>query len=245
MTSTPQDPSGSNPPQWNDPGQQSQPPQYPGQQPPQYPGQSSQGSGQQPPQYPGQSSQGSYPAYSGAQGSDQYGSQYGGSQYGGSQYGSGYSQGGGMSRPATVTAAAVITIVMSALTGLFWVGLGLAMILAGDSITDALLDEPDVMSELDRANITPTQLQDGISVFGVVCLVIGLLMLAVILAARGVLKGSNGARIVVVVAAVLTLLFGLLLITSVISILWMIAAIAVIVLLYVGDANRWFDKSRR
>lgn len=229
MTSTPQDPSGSNPPQWNDPGQQSQPPQYPGQQQPsQYPG-------QQPPQYP-ESSQGSYPAYSGTQGSD---------QYGGSQYGSGYSQGGSMSRPSTVTAAAVITIIMSALTGLFWVGLGLAMILAGDSITDALLDEPEVMSELDRANITPTQLQDGISVFGVVCLVIGLLMLAVILAARGVLKGSNGARIVVVIAAVLTLLFGLLLITSVISVLWMIAAIAVIVLLYVGDANRWFDKSRR
>jgi hypothetical protein len=40
---------------------------------------------------------------------------------------------------------------------------------------------------------------------------------------------------------VLTVLVGLLFITSVISVLWIVAGIAVIVLLYVGDASRWFS----
>jgi hypothetical protein len=203
MTSTPQDPSGSNPPQWNNPGQQSP--------------------------------QGSYPGYPGGQ--PEYQQPYG--QGGQPQYG------GDMKRPGTVTAAAVIAIVMSALTGIFWVLLGLAMLLAGDRITDALLDEPEVVTELERANITPSQLQDSIAVFGVIFVVIGLIMLAVIFAARSVLKGSKAGRIVLVIASVITLLLGLLMITSGIAVIWMIAAIAVIVLLYVGDANRWFEARSR
>ena len=238
---TPQNPGGSNPPQWNNPGGQ-QPPPYPGQQPSpsggSYPGQPSPGGGSYPGQpspgggsYPGQQPSpggGSYPGYPGGQPGYQQ-QQYGQSTHGGSGQ-----------RPGGVTAAAWITIIMSALTGILWLLLGLAMLVAGDEINDEFQKDEAVMAELDRAGVTPQQLEDGIQVFGIVCMVIGLLMLAVILLARGVLKGSNGARIGLVIASVLTILVGILFIGSVISILWIIAGIAVIVLLYVGDASRWF-----
>nr|CAA9360058.1 MAG: hypothetical protein AVDCRST_MAG46-3215 [uncultured Nocardioidaceae bacterium] len=231
---TPQNPGGSNPPQWNNPGGQ-QPPPYPGQQSPQgggsYPGQQpSPGGGSYPGQQPSTGG-GSYPGYpSGQSGYQQQ--QYG--QGGQGQYG------GSGKRPGGVTAAAWITIIMSALTGLLWLILGLAMLVAGDEINEEIQKDQTTMDELDRAGITAQQLEDGIQVFGIICMVIGLLMLAVIFLARGVLKGSNGARIGLVIASVLTVLIGILFIGSVVSILWIIAGIAVIVLLYVGDANRWF-----
>jgi len=249
---TPQNPGGPNPPQWNNPGGQQ--PQYPGQQSPgggSYPGQQSPGGGSYPGQqspgggsYPGQQSPsggsypgqqppggGSYPGYPGGQ--PGYQQQYGQSGHG--------QPGGGMQRPGGVTAAAWIAIVMSALTGLLWLILGFAMLVAGDEINEEIQKDQTTMDELDRAGITSQQLEDGIQVFGIICMVIGLLMLAVIFLARGVLKGSNGARIGLVIASVLTVLVGLLFITSVISVLWIVAGIAVIVLLYVGDASRWFS----
>lgn len=215
---TPQNPEG-NPPQWNNPGQSPPPP-------PQYPGQ----------QHPPQQSAGSYPGYPGGQ--PGYGQQQHG-QAGQGQYG------GDMQRPGGVTAAAWIAIVMSALTGLFWLLAGLAMLLGGDAISDAVRDDDAFVAELERANLTMTQFEDGVRVFGAISIGIGLLILAVILIARGVLKGSNGARIALVVASAITAIIGLLLITSVISLLWIAAAIAVIVLLYVGDANRWFESKKR
>lgn len=224
---TPQNPGGPNPPQWNNPGGQ-QPPPYPGQQPSpsggSYPGQQSSSGGG-----------GSYPGYPGGQPGGQPGYQQ--QQYG--QGGQGQYGGSGQ-RPGGVTAAAWITIIMSALTGILWLLLGLAMLVAGDEINEEIQKDQATMDELDRAGITGQQLEDSIQVFGIVCIVIGLLMMAVIFLARGVLKGSNGARIGLVIASVLTVIVGLLLIGTLVSILWIIAGIAVIVLLYVGDANRWF-----
>ena len=224
---TPQNPGGPNPPQWNNPGGQ-QPPPYPGQQPSpsggSYPGQQSSSGGG-----------GSYPGYPGGQPGGQPGYQQ--QQYG--QGGQGQYGGSGQ-RPGGVTAAAWITIIMSALTGILWLLLGLAMLVAGDEINEEIQKDEATMDELDRAGITGQQLEDSIQVFGIVCIVIGLLMMAVIFLARGVLKGSNGARIGLVIASVLTVIVGLLLIGTLVSILWIIAGIAVIVLLYVGDANRWF-----
>jgi hypothetical protein len=220
---TPQNPGGSNPPQWNTPGGQ-QPPPYPGQQPSpsggSYPGQQSSSGGG-----------GSYPGYPAVQPGYQQ------QQYGQSGYGQ---HGGSGQRPGGVTAAAWITIIMSALTGILWLLLGLAMLVAGDEINEEIQKDQATMDELDRAGITGQQLEDSIQVFGIICIVIGLLMMAVIFLARGVLKGSNGARIGLVIASVLTVLVGILLIGTLISILWIIAGIAVIVLLYVGDASRWF-----
>jgi len=148
-----------------------------------------------------------------------------------------------MSRPATVTAAAWITIIMSAISGLLWLLLGLAMVFAGNDITERIQDDPTLMRDIDEMGISASQLEDGVVGFGIASIVIGLIMLAMILAGMRLLKGSNAARIIVVIAAVITLLFGLLLIGTIISGLWVLAAIAVIVLLFVGDANKFFSKS--
>eukprot|EP01031_Cornospumella_fuschlensis_P019094 gene19094-23392_t len=56
------------------------------------------------------------------------------------------------------------------------------------------------------------------------------------------LRRRNWARIMLVVSSAVTALFSLLGITSGISALTLIAAIAVIVLLFTGGANQWFAK---
>jgi hypothetical protein len=229
MNSTPQEPSGSQPPQWNPPGQQ-------------------------------QPTSGSYPDYPGAaeqQGASQYGSQqYGAPQYPsgqnpsqqyGSQYdqGGNYPQAGAMKRPGGVTAAAIIAMVMSVVTGGFWLLLGIGLLAGGDSIADSLLDEPQGRDFVDQLNLTDSEFRDRLTTFGIGSVVAGLLMLAVVLVAIGVLRGSNVARILLIICAAITLLIGLVLIQSVISILWIAAAIAVIVLLFVGGASSWFASKRR
>jgi hypothetical protein len=228
MNSTPQEPSGSQPPQWNP-------------------------SGQQP-------TSGSYPDYPGAgeqQGASQYGSQqYGAPQYPSGQqpsqqYGSQYDQGGNypqaaaMKRPGGVTAAAIIAMVMSLITGGFWLLLGIAFLVGGDSLADDFLDQPDGRRLVEEMNLTDQEFRDGMMALGIGSVVAGLLMLAVVLVAIGVLRGSNVARILLVICAAITLLIGLVLIQSVISILWIAAAIAVIVLLFVGGASSWFASKRR
>jgi hypothetical protein len=230
MTSTPQDPGGS-PPQWNPPGQQ-QPP-----------------SGSYP-DYPGASQQQGASQY----GPQQYGSpQYGAQQYPSQQYGSQYDQGGNyqpggaaMKRPGTVTAAAIITMVMSAITGGFWLLLGIAFLAGGDSFTDDFLNEPEGRDLVDQTNLTDQEFRDAISAFGVGALVAGLLMLAVVLVAIGVLRGSNVARILLVICSVLTLLISFFFIPAYgLGLLWMAAAVAVIALLFVGGASSWFASKRR
>jgi len=228
MNSTPQEPSGSQPPQWNPSGQQSGP--------------------QQP-------SSGSYPDYPGAsqqQGASPYGSQqYGAPQYPSQQYGSQYDQGGNyasggtMKRPGGVTAAAIIAMVMSVITGGFWLLLGFAFLVGGDSLADDFLDEPDGREVVEQLNLTDQEFRDGVTALGIGSLVAGILMLAVVLVAIGVLRGSNVARILLIICAAVTLLIGLVLIQSVISIVWIAAAIAVIVLLFVGGASTWFASKRR
>ena len=58
------------------------------------------------------------------------------------------------------------------------------------------------------------------------------------------LKRKNWARVMLVVSAAVTALFSLLGITSGLSALTLIAAVAVIVLLFTGGANQWFARRR-
>ena len=54
------------------------------------------------------------------------------------------------------------------------------------------------------------------------------------------LRRSNVARILLVISSAVVALFSLLSITSGVSAVWLVAAIAVIVLLFVGGAGDWF-----
>jgi len=228
-------------------------PQY-GQQPPPYGGGSEddttaqQPYGQpaqgQPPQY-GQQPQTQPPQY----GQQPYGQQpYASQPYGQQPYGhqQGVPSPYPAKRPGVVTAAGIISILMSALTGLVWLLFGIFAVASGDAIVDAFQDDEDMRRQLDDAGVSISDLQNGIETFGVVALVIGVLMLLTILPAIGVLRGSNAARVVLIILAVVTVLVGLFFTVfgGGVGLPWAIAGGLVVLFLLLGDAGAWFAGKR-
>lgn len=233
-------------PSYGQPDQQqtpSQPPQYGGQ--PGY-GQSS-GAGDQQPGYGGQPAYGQQPGY-GQQ--PAYGQQpgYGQQQGYGQQPGYGQQQGYGAPsayptrRPGTVLGASIITIVMSLLTGGFWLILGIGFAVAGDDVADEVLKTSDGQQFLRDLNITATELRDGVAVTGVIGIVVGILMLLAIVPAVMVLRGSRVGRVLLVIASVITVVIGLIFTVTgaFFALIWVIAGVAVIAMLYAGEAGAWF-----
>lgn len=154
------------------------------------------------------------------------------------QYGQAYGQYGQPTsdrRPGTVTAAAWITIVLSAIVAAVFGFATLALIVARDQV----ITEMERVPEFQDANI------DADAAVGVlVAVMLGFLvwsLIAVVLAVF-VLKRSNVARILLVISCSVTALLSLLSITSVISAVWLIAAVAVIVMLFAGGASAWFKQ---
>ncbi|UAL29254.1 hypothetical protein K8W59_15985 [Nocardioides rotundus] len=193
--------------------------------------------GQQP--GPDQPAEGRPPAY-GDQSS--YGQpSYGQGQqpaYGQQPYGQqpGYGYASPDQRPGTVTAAGWITIVLSGLTALM---LGLSMIgvvVAREPMLDAMRNDPNVNSALED-QVTYDQIS------GVILATLAVLtvwsIIAVILGVM-VLRRSNAARILLVISAGVCAILTLISIAALVPALWTLAAIAVIVLLFVGGAGDWF-----
>ena len=58
------------------------------------------------------------------------------------------------------------------------------------------------------------------------------------------MRGSNVSRILLVISASVAGLLSLLLIGSVVSALWLLACIAVVVLLFTGGASGWYARRR-
>ena len=166
-------------------------------------------------------------------GQDPYGQQPGGQP---SPYGQQPSYGlqqGGARRPATVTAAAWITIVCSAITAALFGFTGLGLFIARDQV----ITEMERVPEFQDANI------DADAAVGVlVAVILGLVVWAIIaiVLAVFVLRLSNVARILLVISIAVVALFSLLGVTSGVSVVTLIAAVAVIVLLFVGGAGDWF-----
>ena len=189
---------------------------------------------QQPPPYPGYGSSSTSPPPP-----DPWGGQYpaypGGIAPGAPAMSSGQ-------RPGSVVAAAVIAMVMSALTGGLWLLLGIYIVAAGDSVLEQLRNRADFQQMLTQAQMTFDEFQDIMSVLGVVALVLGTFMLLAIIPAIGVLRRSRAARVILIVLSVITVLAGLFFTLTglFLGLLWVVAGIAVIVLLYVGGASAWF-----
>lgn len=192
--------------------------------------------GQQPPPYPqpygqspAQSPYGQQPfGQAHAQGAGEPASPYGQPPYGHAATGNAPGK-----RPTTVTAAAVITMVASGLTGL--------LVLLSLAFLGTMRD--DVMRQIEQ---TPGFEDTGISadsLFGVVAamlVVVAVWCLIACILAIFVLRGSNGARITLVVSASMAALFSLVAIASGASVVTLVAAIAAIVLLFTGGAGDWF-----
>ncbi len=145
-------------------------------------------------------------------------------------------------RPGTVTAAAWITIVMSALTGGLWALIGIGLLAAGGSVSDSILEEPEGRQFLQELDISVDQFRDGVEVAGIVGLVFGLLMLLAIIPAVMVLRGSNAGRVLLTVCAAVSLLIGLFFTVTgaIFGLIWVVAAGAVIAMMFVGEAGSWF-----
>ncbi|MGH1562223.1 hypothetical protein [Mumia sp. DW29H23] len=141
------------------------------------------------------------------------------------------------SRPTTVTIAAWVTIVTSALTALGWVLVGVAM----DWMIEEMRKNPGDF-DLSPGDVTAIEDNRG-AVYATVVVFIVLSLVAVALAIL-VLRRLNWARITLVVMSGVTIVVGLVMILSLISVVWIAAGIAVVVLLFTGGANQWFSRSR-
>jgi hypothetical protein len=152
----------------------------------------------------------------------------------------GYGYGGPVSdkRPGSVTAAAVITLIFSGLSLLVYAFVLIALVVAKDEVLTAITEEPEFEDLGISADAAYGATLAFVSVFLVWCLIACVLGVLV-------LRRSNAARITLVVSSSVTALFSLLAIGSLVSAVTLLAAVAVIVLLFVGGANEWFKGKGR
>lgn len=221
------------PPKEHPPTMTTQPPEHEGPPPgSSYPGQMAPGTGQQGASYPGPSYPGppappAPPAYGHPQ---QYGQPYGG-----------YAGGTVVPqrRPGGVTAASIITIVMSTITGIGWVIIALVWASNRAEIENRLLDDPQFRS----FDITPADLDTVASVIYGLAAVFAFASLVALVTAILTLKGVNWARIVTIILAALTVVIALILVIGQgwLALLWLAAGATVIGLLLSGSARAWFD----
>lgn len=137
-------------------------------------------------------------------------------------------------RPGTITAAGVITLIMSGITLILFVVVAIGLAVARDDVVDELKGENGL------EDIDPNDL---VSVLIIVVLVFAVWCLAAMVLAVFAMRGSNVARILLVISAGMTALVSLLLITAFVTAISFIAAIAVIVLLFVGNAGDWYARN--
>ncbi len=218
-------------------GQPSDPAQ-PSQQPPAYPPPQQNPYGQSPTEQPSGQPSGEPSQPFGQPPHEQQG--YGQPQYGQAPAYGGYAppQADPDKRPGTVTAAGVITFLLSGLVviGCLLGAAGLAI--ARDEIVRQIQADPQFDAQF--SNIDP----DAIVTFGIIGMALFTLwaVLAIVLAIFA-MRRVNGARIGLVVSSVLASLLSLLPIAAVFPALWLIGTIVVVVCLFTGGANQWYARS--
>ena len=159
------------------------------------------------------------------------GQPYGQQPYGQQPYGSPVGDAG--KRPTTVTAAAWISIVFSALTGALFGLIGFGLLVARDQVIDEIRKSPDYQNldfDVDQAYGVAVAMMFGIFVWCVIAIVLSVF----------VLRRSNVARILLTISSAVVAVLSLLGIAGGLPIVTLIASVAVIVLLYVGGAGAWF-----
>lgn len=143
-------------------------------------------------------------------------------------------------RPATVTAAGWITIITSGLTALMMLVFVLGTIVAREPMIDMMRTDPNFRDAVASDEQVINSLASGViaffvamAVWALIALVLGVL----------VLRRSNVARILLVISSGVTALLTLVMaVGAIIPGAWTLAAIAVIVLLFVGGAGDWFAR---
>jgi hypothetical protein len=139
-------------------------------------------------------------------------------------------------RPGTVTAASIITIVLTAIS---FVGFAvLAVVVQG---SDDLFDELNREIE-GQPGFEDYSTEDILNVITVFLVIFAIWSLIALVFAIVAMRRQNWARILTVISAVMTALFSLLAITSGVAAITLIAGIAVVVLYFTGGANEWYRR---
>jgi len=143
-------------------------------------------------------------------------------------------------RPGTVTAAGWTTLVFSGLTALLFGFLTLAMLVAKDEV----LDEID-RAIADQGATSDFNAEDAFGIVLVVMVVLTAWCVIACLLAVFAMRRSNVSRILLVISACVSAVLSLLAIGSGISAVWLLASIAVVILLFTGGAGDWFARRTR
>ena len=140
-------------------------------------------------------------------------------------------------RPGSVTAAAVIT----------WVFAGLALIVAAWMLVAVNVDRAafersvERQNDLDGMGITASELARIFTIGGTVLAMLSVLAL---LLALGVYRGSNVARILLIILSLVTCVGSLMVAFAMLPLAWLIAALAVMSLLMLGRTKWWTHQGR-
>ncbi|MGZ5372583.1 MAG: hypothetical protein ACXWXF_04680 [Aeromicrobium sp.] len=136
-------------------------------------------------------------------------------------------------RPGTVTAAAWISIGLSAVSLLA----SLALLSVSSRAVDYVFEHPEDFNVQASDLPTASDLRAGLNVFAATMIVLAMIG---ILAAFATLKRQGWSRILLVILAALTALVSIPFSLVFIGLPWLAGSIAVIVLLFTNRANAWF-----
>jgi hypothetical protein len=134
-------------------------------------------------------------------------------------------------RPGTLTAAGVITIVMSS-----FALLGSGILALVFLVNRTSLEEDESM--IDLANDADVAVEDLVTALGVLGIIAALLSLAALVLGVLLLRNKR-VRIPLVVLSAIAIIMSLL--AFPIGLLWVIAEVLVIVFCFIGGAGAWFD----
>ncbi len=142
-----------------------------------------------------------------------------------------------VTRPGVVTAAAVVTWIFAgmALVGSGWI------LIAVNADRAAFEREIARENDLDRLGITADALARTFTIAGAV---LALLSVGAVILALAVFRGSNPARVTLLVLSMATCVICLMLSFAVLPLAWLIAALAVAVLLSLGRTKWWTHRVR-
>jgi hypothetical protein len=135
-------------------------------------------------------------------------------------------------RPGVVTAAAVVTWVFSgvALIVSAW------MLIAVNADRDAFERSVERQNDLDGMGLTASELAQTFTIGGAV---LALLSVVALVLAFGVYRGSNVARILLIIMSLVTCVAALLIAFALLPLAWLIAGMVVMSLLMLGRTKWW------
>jgi hypothetical protein len=137
-------------------------------------------------------------------------------------------------RPGTVTAAGIITLVLSGIVLVVAALMAVGLVLVKDDVVKEIRKEPR-FDDVGNAN-------DLVAVLLVLVVVLAIWCVAAMVLAVLAMRRSNVARVLLVISSVMAALISLLLITSLVSFITLAAAVTTVVLLFVGGSSDWFAR---